>query len=671
MCGISAIIRLNKGDIHNTDVVRMSNIIRHRGPDDEGFLFINFLDKRKEIYGGNDTPDAVYASNLLFCPHEKLDINSWYEPDDFDIALAHRRLSIIDLTPSGHQPMSYDDQRYWIVFNGEIYNYLELKTELENLGHRFVTNSDTEVILASYAQWGKECLHHFNGMWAFIIVDTHKGIAFAARDRFGIKPIYYWFSEKGFLALASEIKQFTVLPGWNAKMNGQRVYNFLNWGLIDHTNETLFRDVYQLRGGEAFEARISDVKDELPVYRWYELPSLDDNNYSFEAASARFKELFTDSVRLHLRADVPVGSCLSGGLDSSSIVCTVNDFLKESAVAGHQKTFSACSSVKKYDERDYIDVVIKSKGIDAHYTYPDLENLFSAMENIVWYQDEPFASTSIYAQWRVFKLANEANVKVMLDGQGADEQLAGYDDFYGPRLIELLKAFKIMSILREIRQTKINRGFSELYILEYVANFLLPSFITRPLKKAMKIYNVRPVWINMEILKAQPIDPYLKLGLKVHSIKEYSRLLTAYTSLPMLLHWEDRNSMAHHIESRVPFLDYRLIEFNYNLPDAFKLSDGVTKKVLRSGMKGVLPELIRMRMDKLGFVTPEETWVKNACPQRFIDALKESIKISQGVLTDKAIIKAQNMIDGKEAFNPYIWRLICFGAWVKRYNVKV
>jgi len=266
--------------------------------------------------------------------------------------LGHRRLSILDISPYGHQPLCDSSSRYWIVFNGEVYNYKEIRDELEALGHLFVSGTDTEVILNAYNQWGKDCLNHFNGMWAFIIFDTKNGNLFVSRDRFGVKPLYYWYSPEGFLAFASEIKEFTVLPGWKAKLNGSRAYDFLvsEAGLANHTSETLFQDVYQLRGGEAVEVQVSTLSTKLPIYRWYDL-KINKFDITFEEAEKEFLELFQDAIRIRLRSDVPVGSCLSGGLDSSSIVCIVNDILKEEKLEEIQQTFSVCSDVEVFDER--------------------------------------------------------------------------------------------------------------------------------------------------------------------------------------------------------------------------------------------------------------------------------------------------------------------------------
>lgn len=281
----------------------------------------------------------------------------------------------------------------------------------------FASHSDTEVILHAYRVWGAECLDRFNGMFAFVLLDRVAKRMFAARDRYGIKPLYFWRSPQGLVAFASEIKQFAALPGWSPKVSAQRAYEFLNWGWLDHTQETMFDGVRQLRGGECIDCSLAELVPDPPVRRWYRLTPRPFHG-DIATAAEEFRALFTDAVRLRLRADVPVGSCLSGGLDSSSIVCVANRLLRSSGAAAQQNTFSACATVKRYDERRYVDIVVDSTGVQAHYVYPELDRLFDTLDEMSWHQDEPFGSTSNYAQWHVFGSAARARVKVLLDGQG-------------------------------------------------------------------------------------------------------------------------------------------------------------------------------------------------------------------------------------------------------------
>ena len=629
MCGIAAII--GGTDLYNYNHIlhKMTDIIDHRGPDCDGHV------------------------SLL---------------DDL-ILLGHRRLSILDLSKLGAQPMSYREN-YWITYNGEIYNYKELKTELMRYGYEFKSNTDTEVILAAYDYWGRDCLNRFNGMWAFILVDLTARKVFISRDRFGVKPLYYWKNADGAIAIASEIKQFSVFPDWNAVVNGQRVYDYLRWGQIDHMSETMFRNVMQIRAGEAAELDIDtlDKMSELPVYTWYRLSEkineIDDERDAIDT----FYELFLDSIKLRLRSDVKVGSCLSGGVDSSSIVCVVNELLKQNGSSDRQCVVSAYSKIKKYDESLYAKAVLNERDITSYFTYPEFNELFDVLENMVWHQDEPFGSTSIFAQWRVFDISKQNGLKVMLDGQGADEQLAGYHSFFAPYFTSLLKSCSFMKLCREIISSHTVHGYSVLFAIKGILSELMPETVCNLYRTYGSKNDIAPSWINMEKINALPINPVIQSGAKTDSIKEMSISQMTYSNLQKLLHWEDRDSMAHSIESRLPFLDYRLVEFVLGLPDSNKIKNGVTKSILRESMKGILPELIRGRMDKMGFVTPEEYWVRSN-PDVFLAELKNAVRNSKGILTEQCIVRFNEIISDKRPFDGTIWRMICLGKWVDRFGV--
>jgi len=664
MCGIAAIFSpkpLPLGDL----VRKMTEAVRHRGPDGEGFAIFSARDLAATIVGGTDTPASAYSARFAYAPRQDAKPVS-----DAVAAFGHRRLSIIDLSSAGHQPMCTPDGRFWIVYNGEIYNFIELRTELELLGHSFNSHSDTEVILAAYREWGEQCLERFNGMFAFVILDRTKRAVFAARDRFGVKPLYLWRSPDGLVAMASEIKQFSTLPGWSPKVNGQRAYEFLNWGLLDHTEETLFNGVRQVRGGESLYWSLEQLSMSPPIKRWYQI-ALRSFDLDMKTATDEFSTLFTDAVRLRLRADVSIGSCLSGGLDSSSIVCVANHLLRSAGIASRQDTFSACARIKRYDERDYIDIVVGQTGVRAHYIYPDVKELFETIDAITWHQDEPFGSTSLYAQWHVFKLAAAARVKVLLDGQGADELLAGYHAFFAPHFASLLIRMRWHKLLREVNLARQLHGLGATGVARHVATALLPERVRQPLRRLVGTSSSKPDWLNGERLTIQFGDPSLRYGLKTTSVNEMSYSLLTTTSVPMLLHWEDRDSMAHSVESRLPFLDFRLAEFLMGLPPEMKLSNATTKRVLREAMRGILPEAIRMRMDKMGFVTPEEAWVRTEAPDLFRAELRKSIDATQGVINAKALDYLERVISGKDNFSFLLWRMISFGRWMERFKVNV
>jgi asparagine synthase (glutamine-hydrolysing) len=604
MCGIAALFSASpRTDL--SDLVRqMSDTVRYRGPDDEGYAVF---------------PQGAAAGTA---------------------ALGHRRLSIVDLSPGGHQPMSSPDGKRWIVYNGEIYNHIELRAELEKAGVRFSTRSDTEVLLAAFKQWGERALERLNGMFVLVLVDWERGRVLAARDRFGVKPLYYWTSPEGLVAFASEIKQFTVLPGWRARVNGPRAWDFLQRGLLDHTGETLFAGVRQLSGGESAEFPLNELR--VQPRRWYALTPRQVDGSGTDA----YRAMLEDAVRLRLRADVPVGSCLSGGLDSSAIVCLANRQLREAGAQVMQKTFSARSSDARYDEGRFIDAVVRGTGVANAQVQPRPDALFSELPNLAWHQDEPFGSTSIFAQWHVFRLAAEAGVKVMLDGQGADEQLAGYYGFFRARLAGLARRGAYFSALKDL----LGMGRHHRHAM----------------REALR-RSAAADCVDAARLGADTVVP----SKRASSVRELSEQQLLHTSLPMLLHWEDRDSMAHSVEARLPFLDYRVVEIALGLPEEAKLAGGVTKRVLREAMRGVLPEEIRTRMDKIGFATAEEQWLRER-PEEFRSALRQAIDAAAGVLRPQAASRLlDDIIAGRQPFSYLPWRMISFGAWMRRFEVSL
>lgn len=668
MCGIAALFGIGNQPLPS--IQAMLDSIRHRGPDDEGWAAFEGANLAASCGGGADTPAACYAASLPYAP-----VSGATVPQGARAVLGHRRLSILDVSPGGHQPMSYRDGRYWIAFNGEIYNHAELRRELEASGHRFASRSDTEVLLAAYAEWGQSCLERLEGMFAFVLVDRAEATLFAARDRFGIKPLYYWAAPDRIVAFASEIKQFSVLPGWRAVLNGQRAYDFLAWGILDHTDETMFRGAHQLRPGTSVRINLKQPLDVAPagrlaLHEWYRLAGRPFAG-GLEEAAARFRERFEASVGTHLRADVPVGSCLSGGLDSSSIVCAMNDLLRREGVQERQHAFSSCSAIPRFDEREYVEEVVRHTGIEAHYVYPDLGQLFDLLDRITWHQDEPFGSTSIFAQWSVFALAAENGVKVMLDGQGADEQLAGYQGYHGALYASLFRQLRWIELWREIRAARKVHGHGPLWAAKYLADALLPAALRYPLRAMVGKETAAPGWLDLQRLGAAPCDPMRGEAGASRSIGELSYRQLTRSNLQMLLHWEDRDSMAHSIEARVPFLDHKLVEFVLGLPDDCKIHRGVTKRVLREGLRGVLPEAIRTRMSKLGFVTPEEHWMRQEAPEKFRQAARDAVAASQGVLRPEALRLADDVIAGRRPFDFTVWRMISFAAWLRRFQVAL
>ena len=565
--------------------------------------------------------------------------------------------------------MSYKNNRYWITYNGEIYNYLEIKQELETLGHTFISNTDTEVILASYAEWGVDCLNHFDGMWSFAIYDVETENVFIARDRFGIKPFYYWYSPNGNLYFGSEIKEFVSLDSWNAKLNSQRAWDYLAYSLTDHTEETMFQGVFQLQCGHCALFNINripiDNKGELETTEWYNLPFTPFEG-TYEEAVNIFKDLFIDSVKLHLRSDVEVGSALSGGVDSSSIVCVIDQLLKE--CGGRQKTFSSCSFDNRYDESDWMKKVISCTSVDPHYVYPQLEDFYRQTENIIWHQEEPYQSQSAFLGYNVFKCAKENGVSVLLNGQGADEYLGGYGQFTGPRYAFLIKKFHFYTLWSDYCSLKKNETIDRKRVIRQTIVNLLPESYTASLEK--KMWKSRSTELfDLEKLGASHIHHKEIIPVGDRNIQNITSHALFKFTLPRLLRWEDRNSMAFSVEARVPFLDYRLIEFVYNLPSSFLDKNGVTKRILRDSMSGIIPDKIRDRKDKKGFITPEERWIKEDATNFFRNRIKDSIDSSFGIIKPEALSYFDSVVTGGASFDYTYWRIIMFSEWMKKYGI--
>ncbi len=669
MCGISGIINKDVSAFNVSDIKAMTDIVHHRGPDDAGYVLI---DNNANIHlaGDADTPQQVYNSNVPYKP--ATDITA-YKQNKYEVAFGHRRLAIVDLSPCGHCPMSYSNNRYWITYNGEIYNFKELQKELQQLGHHFISQSDTEVILAAYAQWGTECLQKFNGMWAFAIYDKDTKEIFLARDRFGIKPLYYWIAPNQSLCFASEIKQFTVLPGWLAKLNNQRAFDYLMYNMTDHTDETMFTGVFHIPAGYYYHADVNNIKinpgEKLGLTKWYQ-PQYKGSNISFEKAAITFEKHFKESVKEHLTADVQVGSSLSGGLDSSAIVCEINSLLKEAGKTDIQKTISYCSADERYNEKKWVEEVMKAVQVEPHYISESAEGVIEKALELVWYHDEPNQSQSELATWHVYRLAKEKKIKVLINGQGADEYLSGYEAFSHFRWLQLLKKGKIRKLNYEIDNstTYANAGRVSTYI--HLFYFMVPAFVRKFFSTKTSTYKTIASLISFEKLGAKEQHPYDEMKYKSDSIFNIAHRQVLHNPLPKYLRYEDRMSMANSIEARVPFLDHRLVEFTTQLPADYLDGVGETKKILLHGLKNILPASILARKDKIGFVTSEEKWVRQQMTGEFRKLLQESIDNSKGIIKPGALVYFDNIVKGTVPFSYNYWRLIAFGVWMKRFNVK-
>ncbi|MBR1199504.1 asparagine synthase (glutamine-hydrolyzing) [Bradyrhizobium sp. AUGA SZCCT0158] len=643
MCGIAALIS-PKPIEQSANILAMCDVLRHRGPDGEGYVLL--ADRKSHVMDRRHPVPPDFAMSRA--------------------ALGHRRLAIIDLTEAGAQPMQDTSGRYWVTYNGEIYNFSELRSELESSGTKFRSNCDTEVLLAAYARWGRDCLPRLNGMFAFIIYDSETQTVFAARDRFGVKPLYWWRAPDGTLALASEIKAFTTLAGWRAHLDGQSAYDYLVWGLTDHNGRTMFQGVRPLPPGTFIEIRQPDIAIEPVAVAWYTLPTGTAIAASDDTVRERWRALFTDAVRLRLQADTPVGTALSGGLDSSSIVC-ITHLLRGSEDRASRAAFSARAHDASFDESEFMEAVVQKTKVSQTCVWPEARDLLDRLSDITWHMDEPFGSASIFAEWKVFETVASTDVKVTLDGHGGDEILAGYREYPAPFLGDLLRRGRLLQFFGELRDLAKRGNVGPAYLFQLVIDNVASDRLRYMLRRITGRTIATPDWIDTTRIKVTPATPFPN----ARTISELSRSQLATTSLPMQLHWNDRNSMAFSIESRAPFLDFRLVEFTLGLADRFKIHQGISKRILRSAMAGTVPEKILNRRDKMGFVTPEENWVRHEQPDGFRAALHQAVKASRGVLKPEAIEMGNAMIDGRTPYNNRFWRLINFGVWMDRFNVEV
>jgi asparagine synthase (glutamine-hydrolysing) len=564
----------------------MAQALGHRGPDGRGFAICS--------KGGQISASATSADAASI-------------PGPWVAGFAHTRLSIIDLSHASDQPMLDPQGRYALVYNGEVYNYIELRRALVDLGHRFQTTGDTEVVLRSYIEWGDRCVERFVGMWAFAILDLSRNVLFLSRDRFGIKPLYYWASN-GTFCFASEIKALRAVPGVDPEPDPAVVARYLRTGVVDDTERTFFAGVLQLPAAYNMTVPL-DRPDVGPRSRYWAPPDDELEEPVLEAVT-RFRAALEASVRLHLRSDVAIGTCLSGGLDSSSIVCLAAELRGTDAARayGHHG-FGYVPSDARYSEQSYMAQVACKAGASMTYVRPSLERFKEVIVPVVRHHDEPFGSTSMVAQWFVFEHAREAGVKVMLDGQGADETIGGYPIYIVNMATQLIRARRLLSFARLSAAHKREFGRPPISVTD-VAGRKAPRRL-----RALAV-QARLAVGSVSDLAAQLVLPELAAAeaescphARPSSLDEILRCETTLTSLPALLRVEDRNSMYHSIEARVPFLDHRLVELVFRLPPELKIHDARTKHVLREALAGTLPEEVRTRRDKIGFrADPSVTW---------------------------------------------------------------
>jgi len=581
----------------------MAEALRHRGPDDEGYVLADSDGSVVEAFRGVDTV-AEFAGRLRPLVAAASDAR-------YSLGLAHRRLAILDVSAAGHGPMASPDGQLWLTYNGEIYNYVELRRELEALGHCFRGASDTEVVLRAYEQWGEACLSRFNGMWAFALADLRRQHLLCARDRLGVKPFYYWFDGRTF-GFASEIRALLRLPFVRVAPNDPIVWDFMLLGALDHTDETFFADIRALGAGQSL---IIPFKGQPARRTYWQLDSVSAEDAADGALQQgdvdRVRHLVIDAVRLRLRSDVSVGFCLSGGLDSSSIVGVADRLLDEGSrpqVGTQLKVFHSAFDDPGIDEREYVRAVVERCRVTSSYVFPTGAEFVDDYEQLLRHQEQPFGGPSVYAQYRVVGLARAAGVKVLLDGQGGDELFAGYHRHAGLHLARLLGTRRLEPAGAALLA---NGAVVGPHALFEQALRTLPSTLAGRLVLWSRT-DARLIAPAFVATYPERLERFLAETRATSTLGQMLAQDLTRHSLPRLLRYEDRNSMAFSLESRVPFADDpRLIECVFALPDSAKLWKGWSKYILRQAMAGLLPESVRWRRRKLGFSAPEQAWAAN------------------------------------------------------------
>ncbi|NOS84493.1 MAG: asparagine synthase (glutamine-hydrolyzing) [Ignavibacteria bacterium] len=647
MCGINGII--TEDSVLKRNIIRANNLIRHRGPDDEGYIFIDTHSGNYRQFSGSDSSRAI---------KEKYPLISFKNERSKEAVLAHRRLSIIDLSENGHCPMSDPDGNIWLTYNGEIYNYIELREELRSAGYRFRTNSDSEVIINSYLHWGTECLNRFNGMWAFAIWDNVKKILFIARDRFGVKPLYYTDSGNYF-AFSSEMKPLASYSELNISINRKKIPFFLLYGNRLNNEETYLEGIRSLPGSHYLIHENGNTK----ITRYYDIEKKEQSSLNESELISSIVILLEDSVSLRYRSDVPVGTCLSGGFDSSSIVSLASGAGKKNI-----ETFSAVWNEKECDETYYIDIVNKRFNCSPNKVVPQESEFPEVFKELCYYQEIPTEGPGLYPQWYVMKKAKE-KVKVLLDGQGGDEVFGGYYQM-GAYLRGVLRDRNLFRIASE--SGNFMKFFNKNGIHSFIS-WLFPrqyGYMTRS-KLSARYDIIKPDLLN-EIDRDSlyfDVEPSRKFGNYLSSLSyHFIRNMT----IPTLLHYEDRSSMAHSIESRVPFLDYRLVELGVNLSSKYLSYNGESRPLYRKAMKDHLPPEVVNRKDKLGFPVPFAKWTYGSLKEQINDELLNGNSTIFEYINKSALERnLKGHFEKKKEYSWEIWRMLSLNNFLKLFCGKI
>ena len=596
MCGISGIFTLDGGITSEQEVLAMTRALAHRGPDGEG----------THVEG--------------------------------PIGFGHRRLAVLDLGETGNQPMPFADGRYWITYNGEIYNYLELKTLLQARGYRFRGNSDTEVVLAAYTEWGEACQLRFNGMWAFAIWDAKERRLFLSRDRFGVKPLFYFFNGRRF-AFASEMKAFLPLPWFPVSFDRSAVAcSLANPYALESTDHCLLKELRRLNAGHCLTV-MQDGKPRLAQW-WRTLDHLEEPPARFELQVEGFRERFFDAVKLRMRSDVPFAFSLSGGLDSSAVLGAATSTHESSRVHPGQSArplmaFIASFPGTSHDEVGFAREVARYAGVETHVFEVDPSMLPDAFDRYV-FQCEEVQSPNL-GPWLLYRQMRQAGFRVSLEGHGGDELLAGYidevrfarDNALYP-LPKPLRAVELTSILRQMSGVGGAATSWQDWVYTWrqyakLARSHFAKWYRKPLNGGDAIFK----WVRVSPLQEQKEKPELNCA-RFSSLTAFLFLDFHCRSLPTILRDFDRYSMSHGVEVRSPFLDWRVVCYSFSLPGTSVLGGGFTKRILREAMRGRLPERIRTRSQKIPFKSPMSEWWKGP----FLEFIRDTVSSNSFLSSD-------------------------------------
>lgn len=605
------------------------------------------------VYLADNQVDRIkFHNSLCLMKHRgpNAQISKTYSNDH--VGLGHARLSIIDLSDSANQPMEYGP--YALVFNGEIYNYIELRSELKKFGYSFFTNSDSEVLLKAYIHWGQDCVSKFNGMWAFVIYDKEKDLFFGSRDRFGVKPFYYFKDSKDFI-FASEIKSILNYRNSLKYVNYNSVSLFLHDGKNGELKDTWFENIYRLDPGHSFTLSNNSMR----IIKYYSYPSDIDNSITFNDACSEFYTLFVDSVKLRMRSDVPVGTTLSGGLDSNSIVSAIRTFY-----SGEHHTFTAGFSDYILDESANADISNKLLDLKGHFvdaTYK--RDYMETLSNIIYHLESPHLSPAVFPLWRVYE-ESQKYVKVMLEGQGADELLGGYiESTAGIFLYDLLLRGEIKSLITNFKQISANQSMLSVGKMFIRNNF--PEYFEKMLKNKYLKYN--------SIVIGKLKGAQKNFNPVVNSTSRFKEFLQAShrSTLVNLLHYGDGISMAFGMESRLPYMDYRLVNYCMKLPSEYFIAFGAGKYLQREALKTLIPEHILKSKMKLGFPSPLNEFVLNN-KQGLKEILCDPVTKNRGIFDIKQIEELLKLNDTQlSKKNRFIYRLLSTELWFRKFIDRV